>query len=106
MTLFQQDNARHHTAHVLRYLDKQHVRVLPWLAFSPDFVPIEHLWDVLNHHIRRYPQNADQLEEILHHEWEAILLHEIQNLIQSMHRHDTTVINALSLTQTEGTNDL
>ena len=32
ITLFKQDNARCHTAHVLMiYLDEQHVRVLPWL---------------------------------------------------------------------------
>ena len=47
VTLFQQDNARYHTARVLmRYLDEQHVMVLPWLAFTPDFSPLEHLWDV------------------------------------------------------------
>ena len=65
ITLFQQDNARCHTAHVsMRYLDEQHVRILPWPAFSPDLSPIEHLWDVLDRGIRCHdPQNTDQLEE-------------------------------------------
>ena len=47
--LFQQDNAKSHTARVsMRYLDEQHVSVLPWLAFSPYLSPIKHLWDVLD----------------------------------------------------------
>ena len=41
VTLFQHYNARFYTARVsIRYLDKQHVRVLPWPAFSPDLSPI------------------------------------------------------------------
>ena len=39
--LFQQDNARPHTAalHVLRAVQQ------PWPAWSPDLSPIEHVWD-------------------------------------------------------------
>ena len=49
VTLSQQDNGRCHTACVsMRYLDEQHVRVLPWLAFSSDLSPIENLWDMLD----------------------------------------------------------
>ena len=94
--LFQQDNARCHTAHVsMRYLDEQHVSVLLWLAFSPDLSLIEHLWNVLDHHVRHCDlQNADQLDECLHQEWETILLHKIQNLIWSMRRCCATVVNA------------
>ena len=63
ITLFQQDNARCHTACVsIRYLDEQHVRVLLWLAFSPELSSIKHLWNVLDHHIRHCDhQNTDQL---------------------------------------------
>ena len=44
LTLFQQDNARCHTAHVCTtYLQQQHVNVLPWPAKSPDLSAIEHL---------------------------------------------------------------
>ena len=79
----------------MRYLDEQRARVLPWPTFSPDLSPIEHLWDVLYHGVRsRDPQNTDQLEKFLRQEWEAIPLHEFQNLIQPMHRYCTTVINA------------
>ena len=42
--LFQQDNARPHTARVaIDYLEQKNINVLPWLSKSPDFNPIEHL---------------------------------------------------------------
>ena len=44
--LFQQDNARPHmvamTQHALRGEQQQ-----PWPARSPDFSPIEHVWDMM-----------------------------------------------------------
>ena len=95
VTLFQHDNARCHTARAsMRYLDEQHVRVLPWPAFSPDLSPTEPLCDALDRRVRRPdPQNADQLKDFLRQEWEAIPLHEIQNLIRSMRKRCTAVVN-------------
>ena len=60
VTLFQQENARHYTARVsMRYLDEQHVMVLSRPAFSTDQSPIEHLWDVIDRHVKRHdPQNT------------------------------------------------
>ena len=49
-TLFQQDNARPHTARYMYTQDALHrnnVQVLPWPARSPDILPIRHLWDHL-----------------------------------------------------------
>ncbi|GFT07308.1 DDE_3 domain-containing protein [Trichonephila clavipes] len=44
--IYQQDNARPHTARVaqdfLRYC-----QTLPWPARSPDFSPVQHVWDQL-----------------------------------------------------------
>ncbi|GFX80149.1 transposable element Tcb1 transposase [Trichonephila clavipes] len=44
--IFQQDNARQHTARVaLDFL--RHLQTLPWTARSPDLSPVEHVWDQL-----------------------------------------------------------
>jgi transposase len=42
---------------------------------SPDFNPIEHIWDMLGRHIhaREHPvQNIRQLEAVLHREWQQL----------------------------------
>ena len=52
VTLFQQDNARPHSARVtMDFLGQNHVQVLPWPAFSPDLSPIEHFWDQLGRRV-------------------------------------------------------
>ncbi|GFX22778.1 DDE_3 domain-containing protein [Trichonephila clavipes] len=44
--IFQQDNARPHTARVAQdYL--RHFQTLPWPARSPELYPVEHVWDQL-----------------------------------------------------------
>ena len=47
--VFQQDNARHHTALVTQQA-LQSVDMLPWPARSPDLSPIEHVWDINTNH--------------------------------------------------------
>ena len=67
--LFQQDNARPHTARVaMDYLEQNNINVLQWPSKSPDCNPIEHQWD------RRQlpPQTLDQLSEMLQQEWRTI----------------------------------
>ncbi|GFW03562.1 transposable element Tcb2 transposase [Trichonephila clavipes] len=44
--IFQQDNARPHTARVSQDCLRT-VTTLPWPARSPDLSPIEHIWDYL-----------------------------------------------------------
>ncbi|GFW87656.1 DDE_3 domain-containing protein [Trichonephila clavipes] len=46
--IFQQDNARPHTARVAQDFQR-HFQTLPWPARSPDLSPVEHVWD----HLRR-----------------------------------------------------
>ncbi|GBN31446.1 hypothetical protein AVEN_138912-1 [Araneus ventricosus] len=45
-SIFQQDNARPHTARVAQDF-LRHVQTLPWPAGSPYLSPIEHVWDQL-----------------------------------------------------------
>ncbi|GFU74095.1 transposable element Tcb1 transposase [Trichonephila clavipes] len=44
--IFQQDNARPHTARVVQDF-LRHFQTLLWLARSPDLSPVEHVWDQL-----------------------------------------------------------
>ncbi|GFT91231.1 HTH_Tnp_Tc3_2 domain-containing protein [Trichonephila clavipes] len=44
--IFQQDNARPHTARVSQDF-LPHFKTLPWPARSPDLSPVEHVWDHL-----------------------------------------------------------
>jgi hypothetical protein len=67
--LFQQDNARPHTARVaMDYLEQNNINVLQWPSKSPDCNPIEHQWDQR----QLPPQTLDQLSEMLQQEWRTI----------------------------------
>ncbi|GFV88013.1 transposable element Tcb2 transposase [Trichonephila clavipes] len=44
--IFQQDNARPHTARVVQDF-LRHFQTLPWPARSPDLSPVKHVWDEL-----------------------------------------------------------
>ena len=68
--VYMDDNARPQTSRAITaYLQREAVTSVPWPAMSPDLNPIEHIWDMLGHHIhaRESPvQNIRQLEAALH----------------------------------------
>lgn len=85
-----QDNARPHVALVVNeYLDEVGIERMVWPACSPDFNPIEHLWDQLQRRIRRRPVLPDSLQDLriaLQEEFDAIPQEFVTNLIDSMPR--------------------
>ena len=87
--LFQQDNARPHIARLsMNFLQSNNVNTLPWPSRSPDLVPIEHVWDMLNRRIREnhHPFNSlQELENALIIEWNAIPQYKIKKKIIKRH---------------------
>ncbi|GBL81264.1 hypothetical protein AVEN_143589-1 [Araneus ventricosus] len=72
--LFQQDNARPHTAKITKtWLRMKHAFVLEWPASSPDLSPIENIWRILKRNMAQCrPRNIQQLQDYLRQEWEKI----------------------------------
>ncbi|GFW84105.1 transposable element Tcb1 transposase [Trichonephila clavipes] len=88
-TLFQQDNARAHTARVSQdYL--RTVTTLPWPARSSDLSPIEHTWDHLGRRVG--PTSLNALEVRLQQIWNEMSQEFIQNLYASMPDRITSCI--------------
>jgi len=86
LRIFQQDGARPHAARATRdFLNDEEIQVLNWVPYSPDFNPIEHLWDILGRRVaRREPRTRGELIRILQDEWEIIPQAAIRELIRSM----------------------
>ncbi|GFT65944.1 transposable element Tcb2 transposase [Trichonephila clavipes] len=57
--IFQQDNARPHTARVAQDF-LRHFQILPWLACSPDLSPVKHVWDQL----KRQMPSCDSVHDL------------------------------------------
>ena len=63
--LFQQDNARPHTAKLTKgFLAENHVRVVDWPAQSPDLNPIENVWQELKRMVQRNSNKLTNLMEL------------------------------------------
>ena len=94
----QHDNINSHTAQITRdFLPDRNVSVLPWPAKSPDLNLIEHVWDLLDRRVRARaipPRNIRELAGALVEEWGNISQQELANLVQSMRRRSTAVLNA------------
>ncbi|GBM55136.1 hypothetical protein AVEN_207022-1 [Araneus ventricosus] len=85
--VFQQDNARPHTAVVTQHA-LQSVDMLPWPARSPDLSLIEHVWNIIGRQLQRHPHPAltvpvliDQVQQA----WNSIPQTDIRHLYDTMH---------------------
>ncbi|UYV81702.1 hypothetical protein LAZ67_20002054 [Cordylochernes scorpioides] len=85
--LYQQDNARPHTARISQQALKD-VQMLPWPLYSPDLSPIEHVWDIIGRRLHALPQprSEDELWQMVEREWRAIPQDAIRTLIDSLPR--------------------
>lgn len=96
--LFQQDNARPHTARLTtNFLAANNVNTLPWPSLSPDLNPIEHVWDELGRRLRarvNAPTNRRELFQALQQEWTNIPQQTLTRLVASMPRRCQAVIDS------------
>ncbi|UYV65486.1 hypothetical protein LAZ67_3004489 [Cordylochernes scorpioides] len=85
--LYQQDNARPHTARISQQA-LQDVQMLPWPPYSPDLSPIEHVWDIIGRRLHALPQprSEDELWQMVERERRAIPQDAIRTLIDSLPR--------------------
>ena len=92
------DNARPRRSRaVTAYLQSEAVTSVPWPAMSPDWNPIEHIWDMLDRRMQaRDPpvQNIRQLEAALHRELQQLSQQDIRRLTGGMRRSVEAVIQA------------
>ncbi|GFV96623.1 transposable element Tcb2 transposase [Trichonephila clavipes] len=90
--IFQQDNARPHTARVSQDCLRT-VTTLPWPARSPDLSPIKPIWNHLGGRVG-HPKSSNELEARLQQMGNEMSQDIIQNLYASMPDRITSCIRA------------
>ncbi|GFW58535.1 transposable element Tc1 transposase [Trichonephila clavipes] len=90
--IFQQDNARPHTARVAEYFIR-HFQTPPWPARSPDLSPVVHVWDQLKRKMTSC-HSVHDLELAVQDLWAYLPQDNISSLINSMPDHVAAFITA------------
>ncbi|GFX66568.1 DDE_3 domain-containing protein [Trichonephila clavipes] len=90
--IFQQDNARPHTARVAQDF-LRHFQTLPWPVRSPDLSSVQHVWDQLK---RQMPSchSVHDLELAVQDLWTHLPQDNLRCLINSMPNRVTVCIAA------------
>lgn len=92
--IFQHDNDPKHTSRLVkRWLLDENIDVLDWPPQSPDLNPIENLWAIVKRDLKgKTPKNTDELFQLVKQSWENISVGTCQNLINSLPRRLTNVV--------------
>ena len=91
--VFQMDNDPKHTSKsVAKWLKDNKVKVLEWPSQSPVLNPLEHLWAELKKRVRaRRPTNLTQLHQLCQEEWDKIQPTCCGKLVEGYQKHLTQV---------------
>jgi len=95
---FMQDGAPCHRANIVKdWFEEEDFRVLDWPAYSPDLNPIENLWGILARKVygnQRQFECLESLEECVMEAWDNIGEETLRNLVSSMQRRCTKVLQS------------
>jgi len=86
--LFQQDNARPHTAGLVReWFDKKGIETLGWPSQSPDMNIIEDVWGLMKFKLKgKVFEDIEEMWKEIKKCWKSISLQQIRNLYDSLPR--------------------
>uniref|UniRef100_A0A8R1HYY3 DDE_3 domain-containing protein n=1 Tax=Caenorhabditis japonica TaxID=281687 RepID=A0A8R1HYY3_CAEJA len=86
---------KHTSGHVANWFRCRRVDLLEWPSQSPDFNPIEHMWEELERRLKEVrASNANQKFSQLEDAWKSIPMTVVQTLLDSMPRRCQAVIDA------------
>ncbi len=94
--IFMQDNVPcHKTRKVISFLERKRIPTLDWAPQSPDFNPIENIWNIIK--TRRYkkfgvPRSKVELIEQIFKIWEKLTVDDAENCIGNMERRFQEVV--------------